>query len=314
MIIDKMLIHEPFKVMLKSEMKPVFARRENLADIFLNTRKEAKLHNVEEPKCSCQEIQVLLGLDDVTMREHLVNGHLAIKAVDLPKTDTIPNEIRMNLKTIPQPDVGSLRNEVETALEEWILRLEPWIALSKYGKRRQITFSQDGFVSIFINPVDEHPSASIETKRFVRLFKEYENVKLNNKKLFKQCHGSSFVKDIIRMVKAHTKVLDFDHWINHPPIYAAMKNILSSDTEYFSSPLNFNLCHRHYFSEHSVDRLFGSKGNSWKAKWNRSGVANPIYSVKYIRRTLARAQEATCKYNTNYLITIALWDHMGSEY
>jgi hypothetical protein len=313
-IIDEAIqVHTSFKTMIKSELRPVFTRRESLGDMFLNTRKHAKQFDSDEEhrKCTCKQLAKFLNIDG---DKHMHNGHIAIKAVQIPEHDNIPKELKMNMKTIPTPDPSNIRNEIETALNEWVQSITPWINVTQSQKRRPIEFHGDKYVSVFTKSLDKQPTIVIEQKRLERLYSEYMVVMNENRKLFRKNHGTTFIKDFLRMVRVHTRKIDSDHWINHPQIYERIAKTMGGDTEYFSSPLNFNLCHRHYFSEHSIDQLFGSKGNSWKHKWNRSGVANPIYKLKEIQRTIARAQEASTRYGSDIILTIPLWKKLGHVY
>jgi hypothetical protein len=306
-IVSRLRICKEQKKLINSEIRHVFTRRRNVADALLNTRALAKSFSKKEP-CTCNEVKRILKLDDqwttddnrtIRLDECLVNDHLVIRALDLPKHTH--DLMRVNLKHIPEPTLPTLRCEVMTSVDEWIKNVEPCIALGS----KHIIIKGD-FVSFKEN---DKCIANIQRERFDRWFQEYETIRKTHPKLFKKYGGTRFFKDVTKMIRLHTREIDFDHWANDQLIYQRLCKIMGTDTEYFASPLNFNLACKNFFSEHDIDRLFGSKGNSWKAKWHQPGLVNPIYKYKYLKRTFARAIHAAQRHKQGYLLTVPIWEH-----
>lgn len=264
----------------------------------------------ESATCSCRQIKDLLNIDDEWYESHLVGGHLAIRANELP--EHIDNVFKGNLKNIPKTDVSEMRNEVLEALDSWCTKVESYLNVKNSGFS-PIRF-EGSFVSFFHKTKPNVPMATVTRERFSRWYRDYEFIQRKHPQVFAKFNGTNFVEDVQKMVRVHTKSVDRDHWVNNPLIYETSKKILQTNVEYFSSPLNFNLAHRSFFSEYSIDRLFGSHGNSWKAKWKESGVANPIFSIRQIYRTISRAILAAKRHDKSFMLTIPLWISKRLEY
>lgn len=307
LIMDKMDIPAEYRRTLKSEFQVTPTSRPHMRDLLINYRKTAKAAPPTE--CTCELLREALHLDEAAFAANVVDGHLAIRATDCKHVDEL---LRCNLTTIPFTDGEGLKQELTSAVNQWVKSALPFV---QQNSTFPIEF-RNGMVEIF-DPAEQGTPilASVTEERFARWHAEYNRVRTDKPNLFKQCHGTNFVNDVVRMVRVHAKDIDFDHWVNHPPIYQALCKALNLSTEYFSSPLNFNLCHKNYFSEHSIDRLFGSQGNAWTHRWDKSGTANPIYTVRDILKTLAMAYKFTSLYSKNgFVLTIPLWESKRDEY
>jgi hypothetical protein len=315
-LLDKMPIPRDYRNALKGETRVASSRRRNMKDRLINCRKVQKGDIIEDPEpCSCESLKKALRLTDAQAKKHYVDGHLAIRGSDLPENTSY--FLRGNLKNIPRTNVAAIRTELAEGVNKWIQRFTP-ICQDDKQRLSPFTFTEK-YVAIrtFADAGDKTstPMARVSLARFKRWHFEYTKTRSEDKELFDQCHGNNFTKDVIRMVSIHTAELDSNHWINHPSIYATLVKIFKTKTEYFASPLNFNLAMTNFFSEHTVDRLFGSKGNSWTAQWHQSGVANPIFELDDMRKTFAYAKSYALKSEVNqYIVTIPLWKHMGKEY
>lgn len=314
LLIDKMDLIPEMKSAMKGEVRVTPTRRLNMRDHLINYRRLAKNPTVATAPavCTCQKIKKILGLDDETFAKNLIDGHLAIRAPDLP--DGVDPLLKGNLNNIPATDLGCFRNELLHSVDEWMRKFIPIV---NDDSRKQFPITFHGKYVHITDPGNKStvPIAKIAFARFARWHYEYRLVSTTNKDLFEQCHGTNFVDDVIRMVKIHTKSINRDHWVNHPPVYQKLSSVFGTKAEYFASPLNFNLCHRAYFSEHTIDCLFGSKGNAWTHRWHASGVANPVFSIPDMRRTFEYAKTYAKKFTGNsYVVTIPLWEGWSEQY
>lgn len=312
-LIDLMSVSNEYKKTLKGEVRVTACRRQNMADRLINCRKQAKSYSETPPRCTCERLAQTFGLDATARKKFEVNGHLAIRATELPAS--VDPLFKGNLKNIPKTEFSAFRKEITCAVEEWVRRFTP-IFQDDPHRTSPIDVGTK-FVKIyeFGQPhTGEHLLATVTLERFQRWHFEYDKVRIKNPTLYTECHGTNFTADVVKMVRTHCKSMTKHHWVHHPSLYKKLQEIFGTRVEYFSSPLNFNLCHDAYFSEHSIDRLFGSKGNSWKAKWHTSGVANPEFTIPDMRKTFAYAKKHAKLYKGNaFLVTIPLWESQAKE-
>jgi hypothetical protein len=109
--------------LIAGEIRHVFTRRTNVADQLINTRKLAKSFDGKEP-CTCTEICKILKLKEkwtnakgqtVNLSDFYVDGHLAIRALDLPSH--VSPLLKVNVKHIPPPKPTLLRTELCESVE-----------------------------------------------------------------------------------------------------------------------------------------------------------------------------------------------------
>lgn len=319
-IIKAMDVDPLYKNILHSETRIAMYRRKNMRDMLLNNRKIVKGSDPAHEQCTCKELMKALGMTEQQAEKHMIDGHLGIKATDIPDNKEIDTLLKSNLKNIPKTDVNCLRDEIITGAEEWMRKVMPAIQCDK-SRPSPIVF-KGKYVYVYeyahAKLKDKH-MAQISLERFQRWHFEYNLIRQEKPELYRKYRGTNFVNDVVRMVKIHTRNVDGTkskhHWVNHLPLYEKMSRIFGIKTEYFASPLNFNLAHESYFSEFTIDRLFGSNGNSWKHRWHVSGAANPIFEAEAIVRTFAFAKKFAGKSTSNaYVITIPMWERMGAEY
>ena len=165
-----------YKRTLKGEVRVATSRRMNMRQLLVNYRAEAK-----DPKattagtCTCKEIQTLLHLSDHDVATHCVNGHLAIRATDLP-ADKVDPLLMGNLNNIPNPDITSFRDELIHSAEEWT-RKHVAIAQSSQQKVSPIEFHKNMVHILDPETSDPKPMAKITLKRLQRWHAEYTKVR-----------------------------------------------------------------------------------------------------------------------------------------
>lgn len=318
-IVKAMNIDPLYKKTIHDETRIAAYRRKNMKDLLVNCRNIAKDTKQEHHTCSCKQVYGALGLTEEQAKTHMTNGHFGIRATDIPENPEIDPLLRGNLKNIPKTDVACLREELSMGAEEWIKKVTPAIQCDK-SRPSPIVFKK-GYVYIYryadVKNEDNY-MAQVSIARFQRWHFAYCNAK-KNRSLFAECHGTNFVNDVVRMVKVHVNnasgTNSKHHWVNHPPLYEKMARVFRLKTEYFASPLNFNLAHDSFFSEFTIDKLFGSNGSAWTHKWHESGEANPIFEDEDIVKTFAYAKKfATLSDKHSFLVTIPLWEWMGKKY
>lgn len=317
-ILDSLRLGSEYRTMLKGELRAVFSRRMSIADRLVNFRKLAKSVDVANPPpCTCRQLCADLGIAFGPC--HLTRGHVAVRATDLP--ETVPALLRGNLKNIPTTDLDGAVGEIHTAMLKWFRELLPHV---QFTKDHASEFWWDrNLIKIFDMKVNlltacepcPRPLATVTAARMQRWHAEWLLVREHDPTLFGRLSSGDFLEDTLRMVRTHTSRVDANHWINNQEIYRRLRDIFGIDVELFASPLNFNLCHRAYCSEHDIDKLFGSLGNAFSHRWAGKCIGNPIYSILDIRKSISKAIEAVnADPSALCILNIPLWDQWHDEY
>eukprot|EP00854_Cymbomonas_tetramitiformis_P001388 gene1388-biopygen1238 len=86
-----------------------------------------------------------------------------------------------------------------------------------------------------------------------------------------------------------------NHWTMPPEILRALQEAFGLSTEVFASPLNVHQDTTRYYSKYERNRIFGSWGSAWEAKWGAMGAFqfNPECTLEDLKKALSHAIAAT---------------------
>ena len=105
-----------------------------------------------------------------------------------------------------------------------------------------------------------------------------------------------------------------NHWATPDEYMKAIAHGLSTTTERFASPLNFNKASANYCSMYSEDKLFGATHDGFSHIWQGLSQANPQYEAKDTEKGLRWAVFSARETDEPLLTTFVLPDWAGMAY